>query len=278
MRPWYLKGTDASSHEAIDLPWIDDFFGHLRLSDKVTLGSTLYLSYFAMCFGRGRRNVGAMCLAKHKRAFFCRLKKYVKDTFKMDQVGKRGPRGYLVELERSGRSVSRPIAVVPDPTGRVIERAPDGKVLVFEIGYLRIMYVNKHCGYSAFASVPIAEGTFVCEYMGKRCTIAVGEMLNQYYTDVEGLPSTMLDIYHGSDKYSIDGHTHESGRRFDDFENSAAYINSQQDLNLKMKIQDKKPKLYAMFDIPAKMELFWDYGCPKGEQPDFFFKRKYVVE
>jgi len=268
----YLRGTDSSFKEKVDYPWIEEFFLLLRPSD-IKIGSmTLHQAYVAWVRARAPHNVGAITIALRSKGFCSQLKAYLEDIYDLKQDDKNKFRGYYVELVRLSRHQSNPPPTVPEVIEPVVEYDPN---LVYEKGYLKIMKVNAECGYSAFARTDIPAGAFVVEYLGKRVTLEKGAELNQHYVEDLDLPSTMLDMYESGKKYAIDGHKRDSGDRFKIFENPAAYINSQEDINLRMKVVNHRAELYAMFDIPKNMELFWDYNCPKNERPDFCKKRRY---
>ena len=194
VRPEYLKGTDASPHEKIDYPFRDDFFDTLSVSD-VKMGSlTIHKAYVSFVRAKCPRNVGAITNARRWKGFCVQLKAFVKEKFGQDQDEHDNYRGYYIKVARA----SRPLFNPPTPaqvSDELIEIIPG---YVYQVGLLRIMWVNKECGFSAFAARTILEGEFVVEYLGKELTMEQGEILNKHYVDVLNLPSTMLDVFMGS--------------------------------------------------------------------------------
>ena len=164
------------------------FFNTLILSDTKTGSTTLHKNYISFVRAKAPRNIGAISIALKSRGFFRQLKAFLKEKFGLKQDNKNKFRGYFVEVPRSMRvQVALPIQRKPNNELKEIIK---GKV--YEIGLLKIMWVNKECGFSAFAARTILEGEFVVEYLGKELTMDEGKRLNEYYVDELKLPSTML--------------------------------------------------------------------------------------
>jgi len=270
-----LRGTDAHLNGGVDPPFFDDFFTLLEPSNKRTMSSALHRAYMRYVKTRAGENRGAVFLSERANPFYRALKDKLKAVYKMERCDRKNQKGYNVVVKSMSRSAMKASESVSEPVEARTYEAEDGR-RIHEVGYMKIMYLDKNCGRSAFALMNIKKDTRVVEYRGQRIKKAIGDKRLDDYT-AQGIPSTMFDLYNGM---SIDGQRHEEGERdFHEYENPAAYINSQTDINLKVVFQNKRAYLHAMFDIPKNMELFWNYNCPKSElttdQADFMLKRKY---
>lgn len=241
-----LRGTSAHPRDTGSFtPYLEDFVKLIQVSESPIKSAeiqTLYTEFVNIRTDNSLSND----IKKQFKSGFPRSFKKVAIINKWKESTK--PRGYFIRVKRYSRHSFHSVEYdhINRPATSLIHR----------------LSIDSRKGRGVFASVNIAKGAKITEYMGEWITEESHRQRDSIYAR-QGLPPVAIS---NSNKHTVlDGNRNKNGRLFNADENIGRFVNhSYRFPNCKLLAEhhgnDIQLYIVSKFSIPKGCECVWDYN------------------